>query len=121
MMLYQILADAVLLLHLAFIIYVVSGGFLALKWPKTLYAHVPTVLWGVYIEFSGKVCPLTPLENWLRRKAGEGVYQGDFVQHYLLPLIYPPGLTQQHQLVLGTIVIVINTIAYTWLIIKYRK
>ncbi|HKL63426.1 MAG TPA: DUF2784 domain-containing protein [Woeseiaceae bacterium] len=105
-------ADAVLLLHGVFILFVVAGGLLALRWPLAAAVHVPCAAWGAYIEFSGGICPLTPLEQHLRRLAGEAGYSGGFIEHYLLPLIYPAGLTPTVQIVLGSGVIVVNLIVY---------
>ncbi|MEW6543112.1 MAG: DUF2784 domain-containing protein [Nitrospirota bacterium] len=114
-MAYRALADLVVLLHLAFVLFVVFGGFLVLRWQGLAWLHVPAALWGAAIEFGGWICPLTPLENWLRVQGGESGYGGGFVDHYLLPTLYPEGLTRELQLVLGLIVIVINLSVY-WLL-----
>lgn len=111
-MIYRLLADAVLLVHLAFIVFVVSGGLLLRRWPRLAWLHVPAVLWGVGIELSGAICPLTPLENTLRRLGGEAGYAGGFVENYLLPIVYPPGLTRQWQIALGLGVAALNVAAY---------
>jgi hypothetical protein len=111
-MIYRLLADAVLLLHLAFIVFVVSGGLFLLRWPRLPWLHVPAVAWGVSIELSGCICPLTPLENRLRQLGGEAGYAGGFVEHYLLPIIYPVGLTHELQIALGLGVATLNLIAY---------
>lgn len=111
-MLYRFLADAVLLLHLAFIAFVVLGGLLALKSPWAAVVHVPAAVWGAYVELSGRICPLTPLENRLRAIGGEAGYGGGFVEHYLLPLIYPGGLTRGVQLALAIAVVAINAVVY---------
>ncbi len=108
----SLVADAVLLLHAAFIVFVVAGGLLALRWPPATVVHLPCAVWGAAIEFTGGVCPLTPLEQRLRTAAGETGYSGGFIEHYLLPLIYPAGLTPTIQVVLGTGVIVINLAVY---------
>jgi len=105
-------ADAVLLLHGVFILFVVAGGLLALRWPLAAAVHVPCAAWGAYIEFSGGICPLTPLEQHLRRLAGEAGYSGGFIEHYLRPLIHFAGLTPTVQIVLGSGVIVVNLIVY---------
>lgn len=110
-----LLADAVLLLHLAFVLFVLLGGLLALRWRSILWVHLPAVVWGAFVEFSGWICPLTPLENWLRTQAGENGYQSDFVMHYVLPLLYPAGLTQEIQLILGAVVLIVNAGIYGWL------
>ena len=111
-MAYRWLADATVALHLAFILFVVFGGFLA--WWKTAWAlvHLPAVAWVAFIEFTGTICPLTPLENALRERAGDAGYTGSFIDHYLLPIIYPAGLTPQVQVALGFAVVVLNIIVY---------
>ena len=114
-------ADAVVLLHLAFIAFVIGGAALLWRWPRLVVLHVPTVLWGAYTEFSGTICPLTPLENRLRALAGDEGYRGGFVEHYLLPLIYPEALTREVQLVLGLFVVTINVALYAaWFITRRR-
>lgn len=105
---YRFLADSVFLIHLAFIIFVVLGATLLTRWPRLLYAHAAALAWGIYIEISGGICPLTPLENHLRQLAGNSGYHGGFVEHYLMPLVYPDELTRTVQFVLAGIVIVIN-------------
>jgi len=109
-------ADAVLLLHLGFILFVLLGGLLALRWTWTPLVHLPAAAWGVFIELSGGVCPLTPMENRLRIAAGEAGYEGGFIEHYLLPVIYPPGLTHETQLVFAFIVVAVNAAAYGWVL-----
>lgn len=111
-MLYRLAADALVLLHLGFILFVVGGGFLAWRWRKLVWIHVPVAMWGALIEFAGWVCPLTPWENDLRRMAGGVGYEGGFIEHYLVPVLYPPGLTVGTQIVLGVFVVVINGFAY---------
>ncbi|MDT4814947.1 hypothetical protein FQZ97_479660 [compost metagenome] len=111
-MIYKIAADAVLLLHLAFILFVVVGGLLVLQWPRLALLHLPAVAWGATVEFLHLVCPLTPLENRLRLAAGEQGYSGGFIEHYLVPLIYPAGLTPGIQLWLGTLVLLLNLVPY---------
>ena len=111
-MAYRVLVDGVVALHLAFIAFVVLGGLLALRWPRAPWLHLPAAAWGALIEFSGGVCPLTPLENSLRRSAGESGYAGGFVEHTLLPILYPSGLTPDIQLVLGALVVVVNLGVY---------
>lgn len=112
---YRIAADAVLLLHLAFILFVVTGGSLVLKWPRLAWLHLPAVAWGVTVECLHLLCPLTPLENRLRRAAGQEGYSGGFIEHYLQPLIYPAGLTPGIQLWLGAFVLLINLVPYALL------
>ncbi len=89
----RLAADAVVLVHLAFVVFVVVGGFLAIRWPRIAWLHVPAALWGAWAELTATICPLTPLENALRRRAGETGYEGGFIEHYLIPLLYPAGLT----------------------------
>lgn len=111
-MLYRIAADLLVLLHLVFIIFVMAGGLAVFKWPWMALLHIPAATWGVVIEFMGWVCPLTPWENDLRRLAGQEGYPEGFIEHYILPLIYPAGLTREIQIVLGSIVIAVNMLVY---------
>jgi hypothetical protein len=113
-MAYRLLADAVLVLHLLFVCFVVAGGLLALRWPRAAWAHLPALAWGAAIEFMGWICPLTPLENSLRRWGGEAGYAGGFIDHYLLPLLYPPALTQELQWTLGAGLLLFNAAVYLW-------
>ncbi|MCY1212328.1 hypothetical protein D9M68_120670 [compost metagenome] len=106
------LADLVVIVHGLFILFVVAGGLLALRWPRVAWLHLPAAAWGVLIEWSGWICPLTPLENTLRQAAGQAGYSGGFVERYLLPLIYPAGLTPAVQLWLGLVVLVVNGAVY---------
>lgn len=107
-----LLADAVVVLHLAFVAFVGLGGLLLLKWPRVCWAHLPAAAWGAWIEFAGWVCPLTPLENWLRARAGRTTYGSTFTEHYLLPVLYPATLTPEAQWWLGVLVLVVNGIIY---------
>ena len=119
---YLLLADIVLILHLVFIVFATLGGLLLFKWPRLVWLHLPAVIWGAMIEFMGLICPLTPLEIWLRQQAGVDPYQGGFISHYLAPLIYPPGLTPSMQWVLGWILVSLNIIIYAWLVTyKYKQ
>jgi hypothetical protein len=118
-MLYRTLADAVVLVHFAFVIFVVGGALLVLKWPRVAFVHLPAAVWGALIEFAGWICPLTPLENWLRMKGGVAGYGGGFIEHYILPVLYPPGLTRGVQVGLGAIVVLVNLGVYGWVL--YRK
>ena len=111
-MLYSLLADFVVLLHLAFVVFVLTGGLLALKWPWIVRVHLPAAAWGAIVEFSGWLCPLTPLEDWLREQAGQQAYRTDFLERYLLPILYPSGLTREIQFVLGAIVLLVNGVVY---------
>ena len=105
-------ADLVLVVHLAFVLFVVLGGLLALRWRRVAWVHVPVALYGATIEFLGFVCPLTPLEVWLRRRGGEAGYEGGFIEHYIVAVLYPSGPTREIQLVLGMAVLVLNGIVY---------
>ena len=109
---YAILADALVAAHLLFIAFVVGGGFLVLRWPRLAWLHLPAAAWGAVVEFTGWICPLTPLENHLRRLAGGGAYSGDFVERYLIPLIYPEVFTRGDQFLLGAAVVAVNLLAY---------
>jgi nitrate reductase gamma subunit len=109
---YRILADLVVGVHALFVVFVFAGGLLALRWPWAAAAHVPAAVWGTLIEFRGWICPLTPLEKSLRASAGQAGYEGGFIDHYLLPVLYPSGLTQGVQLVLGSLVIAVNVVVY---------
>jgi hypothetical protein len=119
--LYRLLANAVVVFHALFILFVLFGGFLAWRWRWVAALHLPCAVWGMLIEYRGWICPLTPLENTLRAKAGEHGYSGGFVEHYLLPAIYPSGLTSRVQVVLGTFVLVVNVLAYTVLIRRLTR
>ena len=109
---YGILADAVLALHFGFVLFVALGGLLALRWPRVAWVHLPAAAWGVAIEFGGWICPLTPLENHLRVLAGESPYPGDFIAEYLMPVLYPEGLTRQAQVALGIAALTGNAAIY---------
>ncbi|MDP2811389.1 MAG: DUF2784 domain-containing protein [Rhodocyclaceae bacterium] len=111
-MVYRYLADAVLFLHLAFILFVVLGAFLAWHFPRLAWLHLPMATWGAIVEIAGYTCPLTPLENYLRQMGGDAGYHGGFIEHYLMPVIYPEALTREVQIALGVGVIVLNIAAY---------
>ena len=113
---YQLLADLVVGIHFAFVLFVVLGGLLTVKWRRVMWLHLSAAFWGAFVEFSGWICPLTPLEIWLRQKAGEAEYRSDFVAHYLLPVLYPEGLTRRTQIVLGVLVIAVNLAIYGWVL-----
>jgi hypothetical protein len=110
---YGLLADLVVALHLAFVLFTVLGGLLALRWRWIPYLHLPAVAWGGFVEVTGRICPLTPLENSLRAASGDAVYQGDFIAHYLVPIVYPPSLTPEIQLALGALLVAVNVAIYT--------
>ncbi len=116
----RLAADAVLVLHLGFVLFVVFGGLLALRWRWMPWLHLPVAAYGTAIEWVGWVCPLTPLENRLRRAAGQAGYEGGFVEHYLLRVLYPPGLTPTVQVVLGTAVVAVNVAIYAWVWRRHR-
>ncbi|MEM8964433.1 MAG: DUF2784 domain-containing protein [Acidobacteriota bacterium] len=116
----RLLADFVLVVHLFFVLFVLFGGFLVVFRRHWIWAHIPAALWGVAISVGGWICPLTPLENRLRVMAGEAGYQQGFVEHYILPVLYPPGLTAEIQLVLAAIVVAINALAYGWVGWRWR-
>ncbi len=111
-MIYRALADLVLVVHLAFVLFVVLGGLLVLKWPRLAWLHVPAAVWGVLIEYKGWICPLTPLENSFRARGGGAGYSGGFIEHYIQPLLYPAGLTRGTQIVLGSLALLVNLTAY---------
>lgn len=120
-MAYALAADALVLLHLAFILFVVLGGLLvAYRW-QVLFLHLPAVAWGVLLELNGWICPLTPWEQQLRLAAGEAGYSGGFIAHYLLPLIYPAGLNRAVQLWLALGVVLVNLAIYGWLLLRKRS
>lgn len=111
-MLYRLLADLVVVLHLGFVGFVVLGGLLALRWPRVFWFHLPAAVWGAIVEFSSILCPLTPLENHLRRLGGEAGYSGGFIAHYIQPVLYPAGLNRPVQIVLGVFVVLLNVTVY---------
>ena len=115
-MLYRLLADLVLVVHAAFVAFVMLGGVAVLRWPRMAWFHLPVALWGAGIEFLGGICPLTPLENRWRQLAGDQGYAGGFVEHYMVALLYPDGLTRSIQVALGLLVVVVNVAiyAYAW-------
>ena len=116
-----IAADLLLVLHLGFICFVLAGGLLVLKWRWLAILHLPAVAWGALVEIQGWLCPLTPWEQQLRQAAGQAGYRGGFVEHYLLPVLYPPGLEHNTQLILGGAVILINAIIYGWIFLRRRE
>ncbi|MBT8078353.1 MAG: DUF2784 domain-containing protein [Gammaproteobacteria bacterium] len=120
-MIYRISADAVLLLHLLFVVFVVAGALLVIRTPVLAWLHVPAACWGLFVELTGRICPLTTLENHLLVKAGIGGYPESFVEHYLVPIIYPSGLTRGVQITMAAIVALINGAAYGWMIYKWRR
>jgi hypothetical protein len=119
-MLYRFLADWVVLCHLVFVLFAATGGLLALRWPVVVWIHVPAAVWGALIEFGGWVCPLTPLENWLRLRGNATAYSGGFIDHYIMPILYPSGLTRQIQIILGLAILVVNASIYGYMIVRQR-
>ena len=120
-MVYHLAAIAVLVLHLLFICLVMLGGLAALRRPRLAFIHLPAAAWGFLVEAMGWYCPLTDLENALLARAGEAGYAGGFVEHYLLPLIYPEGLTRQTQIWLAVAVVLVNAAIYGLVVRKWRK
>ncbi|MCP4400045.1 MAG: DUF2784 domain-containing protein [bacterium] len=114
-MFYRLLVDLTVCLHFAFVLFAIFGGLL-LFWSKRLiWLHLPALLWGIFIEFSGGICPLTPLENFFRQEGGMLPYQAGFIAHYLLPILYPAGLTHRIQWILGTLLLLFNAAVYCWI------
>jgi hypothetical protein len=108
----RLLANVVVLMHLAFVVFVVTGGILVLRWRRVAWIHVPAALWGAAIALGGWICPLTPLENWLREQGGGTGYTTGFIEHYVLPVLYPVMLTHEVQMAAGVLVIVLNALLY---------
>lgn len=119
-MLYRLLADSLVFVHFLFVLFVVLGGLAVLRWPKVGWVHIPAAVWGAWIELAGWVCPLTPWELQLRRMGGEAGYEGGFVEHYIVSLIYPEGLERWHHIMLGVVVIGLNAGVYGWLVWRRR-
>lgn len=120
-MLYRVFADLVVVTHLVFVLFAVLGAFLVLSWKRCAWIHIPAVVWAALIEFAGWVCPLTPLENWLREKGGSIVYRSGFIEHYIIPLLYPCMLTRSLQIALGLFVLSINLGIYGWVLYRIAK
>ncbi|MDJ0747761.1 MAG: DUF2784 domain-containing protein [Xenococcaceae cyanobacterium MO_167.B27] len=120
-MIYRLTADFVVLIHLGFILFAVVGGFLVLRYRRLAFVHLPAWLWAVLISLCGWVCPLTPLENWLRQRSGAVGYDVSFIEHYLLPIIYPGELTRSVQIFLGLLVLGVNLSIYGWIACRVFK
>ncbi len=117
-MLYSILSRLIVLLHFAFILFVLFGALLVLKWPKIVWVHIPLALWGIIVEYFNFICPLTPWENNFRRLASSTVYKSGFIEHYIIPLMYPEGLSRNLQFILGSLVVIINLLIYGFIIYR---
>jgi hypothetical protein len=111
----------VVVVHAAFVVFVVVGGLLVARWPRMAWLHLPAVAWGVAIELLGWMCPLTPLENGLRERAGSSAYQGDFIEHYVVPVLYPAQLTRARQIRFAVLAIVVNVCVYAYSIRRARR
>ena len=120
-MLYRFAADAIVVFHFCFVGFVHLGGLAVLRWPRLMYVHLPAAAWGAFVEFSGWLCPLTPYENRLRAMGHQPGYTGSFVDHYIMPVLYPNGLTRSMQIQIGCIVLALNLTAYFLLILKLRR
>ena len=120
-MVFRLLADAIVVLHLAFVVFVVLGGLLLLRWPRIAWLHVPAAVWGAWVECAGWSCPLTPLENWLRERGGEAVYTTSFVDRYLMPVLYPSALSRELQWALGAFVVIVNAAVYLTIVQRRRR
>jgi len=118
---YRILAELTMLVHFAFLLFVVVGGFLVLRWRWVALLHVPAFLWGALISLMGWICPLTPLENRFLRLGGQEGYDTGFIDHYIVPILYPTGLTRTHQIVMGVAVLVLNGAVYLWVLVRARR
>ncbi|OKY75097.1 MAG: hypothetical protein BM485_10410 [Desulfobulbaceae bacterium DB1] len=117
-MLFSIAADIITVFHLCFIIFVIAGGLPALRYRRLIFLHLPAAAWGALIEFKGWICPLTPLEQQLRQAAANSSYQGSFIEHYLLPIIYPSELTRELQIFFGVMVVIVNLAVYGSLLFR---
>jgi hypothetical protein len=118
---YGVLADIVVVLHAVFVIYAVAGGVLVLWHPRSAWLHVPAALWAAGIELGGWICPLTPLENWLRERANLACYGGGFIERHIMLVLYPGGLTRRHQIALAALVIIINAAVYIIAVRRWRR
>jgi hypothetical protein len=120
-MAFRLLADLTVLAHLAFVVFAVGGGLVAARWPRVVWLHLPAVVWAVFVELSGRVCPLTPLENWLRARGGGPTYASGFVERYLLPVLYPDSLSRELQWALAGVVVAANVLACAWVLRRWAR
>ena len=120
-MVFRVLADLTVVLHVAFVVFVVLGGLLVARWPRIAWVHLPATAWGAWVEFAGWVCPLTPLENALRTRGGEAAYPSSFVEHYVMPILYPAFLSRDLQHVLGALVLLVNALVYLFVFRRHRS
>jgi hypothetical protein len=118
---YSVLAAAVVVAHVAFVLFASLGALLVVRWPRVAWLHLPAVAWAAFVELSGRLCPLTPLENTLRQRAGLDAYSSDFIARYVFPVLYPNGLTRDAQIVLGVAVLAINVAVYAWLLLARAR
>jgi hypothetical protein len=118
---FRILADATVVAHFGFVLFVILGGLLVVRWPRLAWVHVPAAVWGASVEFGGWVCPLTPLENWLRQMGGGAGYDASFVEHYVAGLLYPSFLSRELQWLLGGLVVLINAAVYAAVFARVRR
>jgi hypothetical protein len=120
-MIFRLLADVTVVLHLAFVLFVIFGGLLAIGRPRLAWVHLPAAAWGVWVEFAGWICPLTPLENWLRERGGGHVYASSFVERYIVPTLYPEALPRELQWFLGGFVVVVNAAVYLSVVRRHAR
>ena len=118
-MAFRILADLTVVVHLGFVLFVVLGGVLVARWPRIAWVHLPAAAWGAWVEFAGWLCPLTPLENWFRQQGGGAAYSVSFIEHYLVPILYPSWLSRELQWGLGGLVLLVNLTVY--LLVFHRR
>lgn len=118
---YRAMADLVVLFHFAVVVFVIAGGLAVLRWRWVAWVHLPVIAWVIFAEWFQRICPLTFLENWLRSRGGGETYRGDFVAHYIIPVLYPQGLTPRIQVMLGTFIFVTNVVLYLLAFGKWRK
>jgi hypothetical protein len=120
-MAFRALADLTVVLHVAFVVFVLLGGVLAVRWPRVAWVHVPALAWGAWVEFAGWMCPLTPLENALRTRGGDAAYTSSFVEHYIVPILYPEVLSRELQYALGGLVLLVNAFVYVGVVLRKRR